>query len=406
MNMNASSAGQHGMQDERQHETQHETRHEKQHAGLRTIGFPGRYVQGPGALDALGTLLRELSVARAFLLIDPFVRNTLAPRIRAACETAGVVLADADFPGECTAATIASLSDTARAAQAGAIIAVGGGKAIDTAKGIALALGAAIVVCPTIASSDAPTSRHIVIYDERHHVAGVDFLPRNPDAVVVDTDVIIAAPRRFFAAGIGDAISKKFEAEQCARAGGLNSYGTPAGLTAGLLADQTYRILIADGAQAYRDVGQRRHSATVERVVEATVLLSGVGFESGGLSLAHSLVRGFNTIPAMSNALHGELVAFGTLVQMFAEGRTAEEIDAVARLLLDTDLPVRLADLGQATPLGDAEWANVVSVTLSTKYARHMVPTLTEARLLEALTRADAYGQTLSRPSRPSGPAA
>ncbi|RIQ71992.1 iron-containing alcohol dehydrogenase [Bordetella avium] len=148
------------------------------------MGFPGRYVQGPGALAHLGELLAELGWSRPTVVVDPAV----AP-------LAAVLMADMPrlpFAGECSSETIAALA-AAVPPDRDCLLAFGGGKTIDAAKGVARERGLPIVVCPSAASSDAPTSRLIVRYDAEHAVAGVDKLRRNPDAVVVDTDVIVRA---------------------------------------------------------------------------------------------------------------------------------------------------------------------------------------------------------------------
>ncbi|CAG9275003.1 glycerol dehydrogenase [Paraburkholderia unamae] len=359
----------------------------------RTIGFPGRYVQGPGALAALGPVLAELGARRACTILDASVAATLAPAVDATLAGAGVSRTRVDFAHECTAATIAALTEAARAFQADAIVTIGGGKAIDSAKGAARARRLPIVVCPSAASSDAPTSRLIVRYDEQHRVAGVDMLARNPDAVIVDTDVIARAPKRLFAAGIGDALSKFFEVAQCERAQGTNGFGTRALPTALRMAAQTRETLYAAGAQAWRDVSEGRLTEAVEQVVEATVLHSGIGFESGGLSLAHALIRGLTAVPAMAANLHGELVAFGTLVQLFVENAPQTEIERLATLLDAVELPLTLAQLGQPAALTRQQAATLADATLAASYSRHMTPPLTAPRLLEGLARADAFGR-------------
>jgi glycerol dehydrogenase len=49
---------------------------------------------------------------------------------------------------------------------ADAIVGIGGGKTIDAAKAVAHPAGLPLVVVPTIASTDAPTSSLSVVYDE------------------------------------------------------------------------------------------------------------------------------------------------------------------------------------------------------------------------------------------------
>ncbi|SHO66521.1 glycerol dehydrogenase [Pseudoxanthobacter soli DSM 19599] len=360
---------------------------------VRTIGFPGRYVQGPGALAGIGRLFADLGYRRPLALADGVVKDKVWPAASAALAEAGIAPALADFPGECTRAVIAALSEAARAEGIDSVVVFGGGKAIDSAKGVARALDLPIVICPTVASSDAPTSRLIVLYDETHRLVGVDFTRRNPDAVVVDTAIIAKAPARLFAAGIGDAMSKRFEARQCRAAGGLNSFGTQALETALLLTETVFDRLCARGPAAYAAVRAGTWSPDVESVVEATVLVSGVGFESGGLSLAHALIRGLTAIPAMAGMLHGELVAFSTLVQLCVEGQDEAACNAVMDLMAAVDLPMTLAALGQSEPLTEAEKALVAEATLATNYSRHMAPPLTAEALIRGIEAADALGR-------------
>jgi glycerol dehydrogenase len=363
---------------------------------VKTMGFPGRYEQGPGALNQLGRVLTDMGRSRPLVVCDEFVATHLWPEVGNALKAHGFDPLHIEFPGECTRSAIAQLSGQALSHSPDTIIALGGGKTIDTAKGLAVNLNVPIIVCPTIASSDAPTSRLIVLYDEHHKVVGVEYLKMNPSAVIVDTHVIAQAPARFFAAGIGDAISKKFEAHQCHSAGGNNSFGTPALHTALMLTDMVFETLMQYGVTAYQAVCRNEVTDDVERVIEGTVLISGVGFESGGLSLSHALVRGLTAIPATASMLHGELVAFGTLVQMAVEGRPVEEIDKVARLLHDVKLPVTFAELGQIVPFTTAQISTVVEATLSTAYAKNMNPPLDYERLVNGLATADNIGSRLT----------
>ena len=74
---------------------------------------------------------------------------------------------------------------------------MGGGKTIDTAKAVAHSVGAATAVVPTIASTDAPTSALSVIYTSDGAFQRYVFQPRNPDLVLLDTEIIARAPIRF-----------------------------------------------------------------------------------------------------------------------------------------------------------------------------------------------------------------
>lgn len=346
---------------------------------LRAFGGPSLYVQGAGALADLGPRVAALG-ARPFVVADAVVAELLGDRLRAAL---GAGATFATFGGECTAAEIDRLSAAAREAGAGVVLGVGGGKAIDTAKGVRMALSCPLAIVPTIASNDSPTSRLAVLYTADHVLAEVRLMATNPDLVLVDTAVIAQAPARFFAAGIGDALSKKFEVEQCAAAGGLNFYkGTPTELALAI-AERCYAIVRADGEAAMAAVGRKAPDAAMEKVVEATILLSGLAFESGGLSIAHSLTRGFSAVPEISRALHGEQVALGLMAQLVAEGRDAAFLDDLKAFYAAIGLPASLAAFGVSDP---AAVDVIVDVSWRTApYIRNFRPELSQAQLHAAL---------------------
>lgn len=220
-------------------------------------------------------------------------------------------------------------------------------------------------------------------------------LVRNPDAVVVDTAVICQAPARFFAAGMGDALSKRFEAAQCAAAFGRNFYGGTPLTLASALGERCYASIRAHGLAALARVASGRGpDESVERVVEATVLLSGLAFESGGLSLAHALNRGFTAYPQLARALHGDMVAFGTIVQLIAQEEPAAFVEDHARFTLALGLPVHLGQLG-AVQLDSNELRTMAELTCRAPYIGNLRPTASPARVHEALVQADALGRRL-----------
>ena len=81
---------------------------------------------------------------------------------------------------------------------------------------------------------------------------------------------------------------------------------------------------MADGFKAKLAIENHVCTAAVENVIEANTFLSGVGFESGGLAAAHAIHNGFTALPETHEMYHGEKVAFGTLVQLVLENRSAE----------------------------------------------------------------------------------
>ena len=352
---------------------------------VRAFGFPGRYLQGAGALAHLGETAADLRCTRAVLISDPVVAEAAAGAERSLVN-AGLQVARLESPPECTMAAAEVLR--AQAGAADLIVGFGGGKTIDLSKAVARSGDCRLIIAPSIASNDSPTSRLIVFYDENHKVSHVEQLRRNPDAVLVDIAVIAAAPKRFLAAGIGDAFSKRYEVGQTVAAGGSNFFGTPSLYTAQVLAEAAHGILLQNGAAAMDSVDRGEISAALELVVEASVLLSGLAFESGGLSIAHALLRGLTILPQCRGALHGEMVAYGTLVQMAAEGRDAGELALMGNFLSDMSLPVSLRELA-SQEVGPADREKVAKLTLAAPYIGNFHRPLDAETILSAMDTAD-----------------
>ena len=354
---------------------------------IRAFGGPHRYVQGPGALSELATLV-PLYGRRPFVVADVAVAG-LRDQLTALLQPHVDGLEFAEFSGECSVNQIDTMTAKARAANSDVVIAIGGGKAIDTAKGVRILRGGAIIVVPTVASNDAPTSRLVIVYTDDHVLKEVRLMPTNPDAVVVDTSIIARAPRRFFVAGIGDALSKKFEAEQCFNSGGMNFYkARPAGLAVSI-ADQCYQVIRRDAISSLAAVDRREPDAAFENIVEATILLSGLGFESGGLSIAHSLTRGFSALPSLNGSLHGEQVAFGLLTQLCLEQRSADFLTDMVAFYRAVGLPTSLNDLGFSGDIQKGIRTIAQRSVAEAPYLKQFVGTVTEDTLVAALTQAD-----------------
>lgn len=335
---------------------------------VKIFGATARYVQGPGALAHVGPLAK-MHGPLAVLVIDAYMHEVLGGQLVASCASAGVTVEVVITSDEVRRARFEELAaGLPEAHDFGCVIAVGGGKAIDMGKGVALTLGVPVITVPTVASNDSPASRAIAIYNDQHVLTEVAQLPSNPSAVVVDTEVLITAPARLLAAGIGDAIAKRYEADACARGTGLTQQGTrPLGV--GRVASWACAdVLMRDGEAALSAVGRGEITDEFEHVVEAIILLSALGFENGGLSVAHAMTRGLMAVPQSATYLHGEHVAYGLLVQLALSVATegAGEFEDMQGFLSRIGLPVSLRGLGLTDP-ADHELSTIVEQTLTAR---------------------------------------
>lgn len=317
--------------------------------GIRAFGSAHRYYQGPGALALAGAAVASLGRC-AVLVCDAIVRDLLWEPVRRGCVAEGVELHWLEVRGDVTRAAVRSLVTDAGGADV--VLAAGGGKGVDTGKAVSRELGARLVVIPTSASNDGPCSESFVFYDEHHRMESVEHLPRNPDAVIVDTTMLARAPRALLVSGIGDALCKLYEGDQARQAGGRNLFGGINTLAAAQLSIACDRAIRDNAVAGLRAAAAGQPDEAFERLVEALVLLSGLAFENSGLSIAHSMTRGLTCVPEIAATLHGQQVGYGLLVQLVLEKRPA----AFMREQLDFHRSIGLAtclrDLGVAHPDG------------------------------------------------------
>jgi glycerol dehydrogenase len=92
------------------------------------------------------------------------------------------------------------------------IVALGGGSTMDAVKAAGFLAGIRWVTVPSVASTDAPTSALSVIYTAEGAFEEYRFFPKNPDLVLMDTQLVADAPAAFLAAGVGDALATWLEA--------------------------------------------------------------------------------------------------------------------------------------------------------------------------------------------------
>lgn len=360
------------------------TDHHATAARPRIFGAPLRYVQGPHVLREVGPLAR-LCGTQALLLADRFVLDLIGPAVQASCAEAGVACTPLLFEGEVTAAEIARLAAAAAPHAPAVVVAAGGGKGIDTGKGVARALGAQVITLPTAASNDAPTSQVYVVYDEQHRLVAVERLPHNPFAVVVDTALIARAPALLLRSGIGDALSKKHEVARCHEAGGPNLFGGRGTHAAGALAELCDTLLRRHALPALAALERGEPDEHLESLVEATVLLSGLCFENGGLSIAHALTRGLSALPGPAQALHGLQVAWGLRVQWVLEGHADGAFEALDDFYRAVGLPLDLQGLGLAGEPSEAQLAEAAALTVAAPHTRNFPRTLTADDLVQAM---------------------
>ncbi|MBE6573563.1 MAG: glycerol dehydrogenase [Ruminococcaceae bacterium] len=350
---------------------------------------PSKYVQGAGEIKKIGDYTANFGEnALALISESGYKRN--GADIEASFNETGAKVSFDYFNGECSLNEIERLNNIVAENSYDFIIGIGGGKILDTAKAVAYFCKLPVVIVPTIASTDAPCSALSVIYTDEGVFEKYLFLPANPNLVLMDTDIIAKSPARLTVSGMGDALATYFEARATKRSGSGTCAGGKITNAAMALAKLCYETLIENGIDAKLALERKVCTPAVDMVIEANTLLSGIGFESGGLAGAHAVHNGFTVLPETHNMYHGEKVAFGTITQLVMEN--AEELEEVVLFCIEAGLPVTLKELGveEVTPekiMAVAKAASDVGETI------HNMPfEVTADTVYAAIMAADAIG--------------
>ncbi|NKQ20733.1 glycerol dehydrogenase [Brevibacillus laterosporus] len=367
---------------------------------------PTKYVQGENEIVNLGYFIKTFGDS-ALLIAHQDDITRVKDKLKQTMEKFGVTIIVSGFNGECSRNEVHRLQQLAKEHACSCTIGLGGGKAIDTAK--CVAEGEALIIVPTIAATDAPTSHSAVLYTPEGEFDDYAYFKQSPSVVLIDTNVIANAPTRFLVAGMGDALSTYFEARATANSYSNVNAGLPCGANAGVgqptkgtraalaLAKLCYETLLEDGLKAKISCDSNIVTPALENIIETNILLSGLGFESGGLAAAHAIHNGLTALEGTHSYYHGEKVAFSTLVQIVLENTNTEEINEVLNFCVSVGLPVCLADIG-VTNVTRAELHNVAQKACIIEESIHSMPfPMSEEDVVAAIIVADQIGQEFKK---------
>lgn len=355
------------------------------------FGSPGKYIQGFGELKNIKKHLEYLG--SSFVVIASKSRiNDLGKIINESFKPEGNIIF-AEFGGESTKKEIKRIADIAVNSDCKAIIGMGGGKVIDTAKAVADYVKLPSVIIPTIAATDASTTCCSVIYNEDGSLYAEMNFNKNPEIVLVDTEVIMNAPVRFLVSGMGDALSTYFGARVACAGYKNNAFGGKSTELSYMIAKMAYDIVIKHGLAAKIACENKSMTMDLLKVIEANVLLSGLGCESNAGASDHSFYYGFCSLTHRKEYMyHGEYVAFSTLCLMVMEGAPREELDEMYKFCLSVGLPVTLSDM-KLDDMTEDEFKAVAKAGLELESTHNHPFDVDESIFIGAIKSADAIGK-------------
>lgn len=359
-------------------------------AVMKLLRAPSKYVQGKGALLKFYQETNYLGDSYLFICSNSGYKMC-QEKIEKSFEGSNCKIHFEIFGGISSNGEIDRMRKLVKEEKFNVVVGVGGGSAIDTAKACAYYENLPVAIVPTVCATDAPCTGLSVIYNDDGTFDKYIFYPKNPEAVLVDSEVIAKAPAKFLVAGMGDALGTYFEARACVRTDSPSLENGGIALSAMALCELCYKTLLKCGYQAKQACENNLVTPALEAIIEANTYLSGVGADNGGLAVAHSVYNGFTALEECEKTMHGSIVAYGTITQLIIENAPKEEIKEVMDFCYSVGLPITLKEIGVTDVtrvMIAAEKACIPGETI-----HHMAGDVTPDQLYDALLAADLLGQ-------------
>jgi len=284
---------------------------------VKTISIPALVRMKPKGLDRLGVYLARAECFRVVVLQSQGLKQELVDRALTSLASAGIAVDWRADVAEATFEEAASrLVQLTRDTQA--VVGIGGGKALDTAKYVAFLANVAYYAVPTSLSNDgfcSPQSSLLLGGRRRSLQATL------PAGVVVDTEVCLQAPLSLWLSGVGDLVAKIPAVHDWKLA--FHAQGEKVDDLAALLSDATVRQFMA--------YSQRDDEGV--RLLGTSLLLNGIAMEMSGTSRPasgseHLISHALDQLSARPR-LHGLQVGTASYLMARLQGDRGDEIGGV-----------------------------------------------------------------------------
>ena len=267
------------------------------------------------------------------------------------------------------------------------IFGMGGGKALDTAKGTAEKAGLPVFTFPTIAATCAATTALSVVYKEDGNFDSFYFFDKPARHSFINTEIIAAAPERYLRAGIGDTLGKYFECHFAARGDRLK-HSSALGRE---ISNMCYLPLREYAVDALKECRENKAGDALEQAVLANIVSTGLVsllvLDEYNCAIAHSVYYGLVLLPEFEEEnLHGDVVAYGVLVQLMVDGEE-EKAKEMKDFLQKLGIRTTLAEMG--APMEREALAAVLKETVTGPDMEHIPYEVTEEMIYDAFCKVE-----------------
>lgn len=308
------------------------------------IQTPKNYLQESDILSQVGKYVAEFG-NDAFIIAGEKAWQQAGATIEKSLQTANIKFNIKLVPYKCNLEKLTAVADEVKTLKSSVIIGVGGGTIMDCSKVVAeLAGPLPVIQVPTIAATCAAWSPFSVLYDDKGaHIKSFP-LSRYPEWILVDPEVIIKSPVRFFKAGIIDAAAKWYEFSPY-----LKTSDDINLLLQLQIAKLTFDVLVEHSDQAIKDYQDGKITKAVSHTIDANIALAGLansvrdGAQRSGI--AHAIHDSLTHIPDVLKWVHGEKVGYGLAIQAILEYPNAEDRIPLLSWLARLGMPLTPAQL-------------------------------------------------------------
>lgn len=251
------------------------------------------------------------------------------------------------YQGECTYEHADEIYKSSLENDFDLVLGVGGGKAIDTAKIAAWKMKKDIFIVPTIASTCAGTSALSVVYNSDSTFKEFCFYDAPPKKIFIDLETIKNSPSKYIWAGMGDTLAKFYEVR--IKHEYMIYKNLPVNFPSAMgvkLSSLCRDLILENGEKAFYEKNiTEEFKKIVLAILVNTGMVSNLVDEFLNGAVAHSVFYGLTVIPRIEKEhLHGEVVAFGILVQLIMEGKQKEYKELIP-FYKKMKFPVKLSDV-------------------------------------------------------------
>lgn len=350
---------------------------------------PQTYIHQAGAIRSLPKNLESYQIRRALVVrgqkswqaVQPFwPENELKDHYT-----------EIQFSGECSHEEISRIWQECKDHNYDAIIGVGGGKILDTAKAVADKASIPSILIPTLPSNCACFTPISIVYSEEGKHLGTIRHRQANNLVFVEPELLVNAPIEHLTSGIGDTMAKWYESK--IRFNKLKPEEISVPLEWSHQAAKQCRDNILNlGELAYQAAESKLSTTYFTKMIDTIFVLAGLvgglGGKFGQSVGAHAFNYGYVSLGKNAH-LHGSVVAYGILFQLSLEEKF-DEIEKLIPVYRKLGLPVTWDELKITPAEGDLEV--IANVILAPTSRIHVLPIeLSKQNVIDSLLNLEIF---------------